>query len=83
MVGAQSPNFVRYLRSQLPTQVWDGNLARVPEAALDRPIGMYYRTDAGIDGSLTVRRLGAIQVGNYQAILADFQSVLAALSSGV
>ena len=74
--------FVMYLQTQLRAHVWDGSLLGVPEALLQVPVGFYYRTDSGVDGSLTVAQLAAIQRENWIKIQNDFAAVVSALRSG-
>ncbi|WP_372700037.1 hypothetical protein [Arthrobacter sp. JSM 101049] len=71
--------YVWYLASVLPERVWDGSTGNLPQELLQDPVGMLYRTEPGVDESLTIAALAAIQRRNWLAIGSNFADTITAI----
>lgn len=76
-----APGYIQYLQGQLPTQVWNGGTEMIPAHLLDQPVGMLYRVSEGVDVALTIAQLALRQQLNWQRIMDNFASALAAVNA--
>jgi hypothetical protein len=75
--GLTALQFVRVLRSQLWSLVWNGDLSGVPDVIRSQKLSVLTRTNLGDKAQLSLHQLADEQAQNYLGIIQTFTAVLA------